>query len=50
MNIVLLYASALALSFSGPLKIENDGKSSEIRKDLPGVAVLEPDGIYGFSY
>ena len=50
MNIVLLYASALALSFSGPLKIENDGKSSEIRKDLPGVAVLKPDGIYGFSY
>lgn len=50
MNILLFFASSLALSFNGPLKIESDGKSSEIRKDIPPVAVLEPGGVYGFSY
>ena len=49
MSSVFLLAAALALP-GGVIEISGDGKSSEIRKDVPQSVTLEPGGIYGFSY
>ena len=46
----LLLAAALALPGGGPLVIEGDGKSGEVRRNLPDPVTLEPGGVYGFSY
>ena len=49
MSSVFLLAVALALP-GDVIEIAADGKSSEIRKDVPQAVTLEPGGIYGFSY
>ena len=49
MSLVFLFAAALALP-GGVIEIAADGKSSEIRKDVPQAVTLEPGGVYGFSY
>ena len=49
MSSVFLLAAALALP-GGVIEIAADGKSSEIRKDVPQAVTLEPGGVYGFSY
>ena len=46
----LLLAAALALPGGGPLVIEGDGKSGEVRRNLPDPVTLEPGACYGFSY
>ena len=46
----LLLAAALSLPGDGPLVIEGDGKSGEVRQTLPEPATLVPDACYGFSY
>ena len=42
--------AALALPGGGPLVIEGDGKSGEVRRNLPDPVTLEPGACYGFSY
>ena len=49
MSAILLFAAALALP-GGVMEIAADGKSSDIRKEVPETVVLEPGEVYGFSY
>ena len=49
MSAILLFAAALALP-GGVIEIAADGKSSEIRKNVPDAVTLESGEVYGFSY
>ena len=50
MSATLLLAVALAMPGGGPLAIEGDGKSGEVRRTLPDPVTLVPGEFYGFSY